>query len=143
MGSVFHFNSIIVFETYCTVIFNWFIISPLKASAPEELSLQDGEEVDFLENHGDGWCKARNKSGQVGFVPETYIEIKPKAAGGGAGGGVVDNEAHSIKSTTSSPANSFVSDAWQVSLLPCEPSPAAVQPPTPVEVEPTPAYGKF
>lgn len=116
-----------------------------KASAPEELSLQDGEDIDFLENHGDGWCKARNKSGKVGFVPESYIEIKPRAAS------IADNnEVRSNKSSASSPANSTVSDAWQVSILPGDSSPAAVPAaattyiPTPVvEVEPAPNYGMY
>lgn len=42
--------------------------------------MMDGDEIEFLETQGDGWCKARNRSGQVGFVPESYIEIRPRAS---------------------------------------------------------------
>ena len=114
-----------------------------KASAPEELSLQDGEDIDFLENLGDGWCKARNKAGKVGFVPESYIEIRPKAAS------IADNnDVRSNKSSASSPANSTVSDAWQVSILPGDSSPAATgqtytATPVVAEVEPMPSYGMY
>ena len=110
-----------------------------KASAPEELTLQDGDEVDFLENLGDGWCKARNKYGKVGFVPESYIEIRPKAPSTtGSVCGVGDDLQHFNKSSASSPANSTVSDAWQVSVDSLGP-----QQVSPSEVDATPAYGEL
>jgi len=89
------------------------IIYPFEATSPEELTVNDNEEIDFLETLGDGWCKVRNKSGQVGFVPESYIEVRAR-------GTSVATYATSNQSSTSSPAGSTVSDAWQVSLVPGE-----------------------
>ena len=66
----------------------------------------DGDEIEFLETQGDGWCKARNKSGQVGFVPESYIEIKSK-------GSAFMNDAAS-NSPSSSLAGSMASDAFPI-----------------------------
>lgn len=49
-----------------------------QASSQEELSITDGEELVFIEREGDGWCKTRNKAGQVGYVPEAYIEVRTR-----------------------------------------------------------------
>lgn len=78
----------------------------IQATSPEELSVMDGEEIEFLETQGDGWCKARSKSGQVGFVPESYIEIKSRAS-------TLNNDATS-NSPSSSLAGSMASDAFPI-----------------------------
>ncbi|KAM9312425.1 F-BAR and double SH3 domains protein 1 [Gastrophryne carolinensis] len=60
----------------CQVLYSY------KASQPDELSITQGELLEVIED-GDveEWVKARNKSGQVGYVPEKYINfIKQSAA---------------------------------------------------------------
>jgi len=88
-----------------------FIFIPIhtQATADEELSVMDGEEIDFLESHGDGWCKARNKSGQVGFIPESYVEVRLR------GPGSISNDG---ASSNYSPTSSLTgdSDKWHVSI---------------------------
>lgn len=54
----------------CKVLYSY------KASQPDELTI---EEQDVLEVIDDGdmedWVKARNRSGQVGYVPEKYLQL--------------------------------------------------------------------
>ncbi|XP_040007309.1 F-BAR and double SH3 domains protein 2-like isoform X1 [Xiphias gladius] len=54
----------------CKVLYSY------KASQPDELTI---EEQDILEVIDDGdmedWVKARNRSGQVGYVPEKYLQL--------------------------------------------------------------------
>lgn len=54
------------------------VMYTFEMTSPEELSVEEGEEIDFLESHGDGWCKCRNKYGKIGYVPESYIDIRPR-----------------------------------------------------------------
>jgi len=56
------------------------VLYAYQATSQEELSIYDGEELEVIESEGDGWCKTRNKNGQIGFVPESYIELKPRRA---------------------------------------------------------------
>jgi len=49
---------------------------PFDATSQEELTITVGEELEILETENDGWCRTRNKLGEVGFVPESYIEMK-------------------------------------------------------------------
>ena len=51
-----------------------------QATSVEELSIYDGEELEVLESEGDGWCRTKNKNGKIGFVPESYIEIKSRTS---------------------------------------------------------------
>ena len=72
-----------------------------EANSQEELSIVVGEELELLETEGDGWCRTRNKLGDVGFVPETYIEVKRNKA--------VSEDGESI-SKASSQASSSISE---------------------------------
>ncbi|XP_069825300.1 F-BAR and double SH3 domains protein 1 isoform X2 [Dendropsophus ebraccatus] len=56
------------YPTPCHVLYNY------KASQADELSITQGERLEVIED-GDveEWVKARNKNGQVGYVPEKYI----------------------------------------------------------------------
>ncbi|KAK3516158.1 hypothetical protein QTP70_005508 [Hemibagrus guttatus] len=51
-----------------------------------ELSVREGETITITnQNVGGGWIEARNSRGEVGLVPEDYVEVsKPQAftAGG-------------------------------------------------------------
>ncbi|TRY86935.1 hypothetical protein DNTS_002204 [Danionella cerebrum] len=53
-----------------------------------ELSVREGETISITnQNIGGGWVEARNSRGEVGLVPEDYIEInqaKPLPSGGSA-----------------------------------------------------------
>ncbi|KAJ8352676.1 hypothetical protein SKAU_G00241520 [Synaphobranchus kaupii] len=52
----------------------------------DELSITEGEELEVIED-GDmeDWLKARNASGQVGYVPERYLQfLRPPAEGSAA-----------------------------------------------------------
>ncbi|XP_018410385.1 PREDICTED: F-BAR and double SH3 domains protein 1 isoform X1 [Nanorana parkeri] len=64
------------FPSPCQVFYSY------TATQPDELSITQGEVLEVIED-GDveEWVKARNKSGQVGYVPEKYINfIKQSAA---------------------------------------------------------------
>ncbi|XP_072256708.1 F-BAR and double SH3 domains protein 1 isoform X2 [Pyxicephalus adspersus] len=52
-----------------------------KAAQPDELSITQGEVLEVIED-GDveEWVKARNKSGQIGYVPEKYINFIKQSA---------------------------------------------------------------
>ncbi|XP_018103367.1 F-BAR and double SH3 domains protein 2 isoform X5 [Xenopus laevis] len=54
----------------CKVIYSY------KASQPDELTIEEHEMLEVIED-GDmeDWVKARNKSGQVGYVPEKYLQF--------------------------------------------------------------------
>ncbi|MGH0142955.1 UNVERIFIED_CONTAM: hypothetical protein FKN15_076960, partial [Acipenser sinensis] len=56
-------------------------ISPLACQA-DELSITEDEELEVIED-GDmeDWLKARNASGQVGYVPERYLQFLSVSAG--------------------------------------------------------------
>ncbi|KTG41242.1 hypothetical protein cypCar_00005961 [Cyprinus carpio] len=53
-----------------------------------ELSVREGETITLTnQNVGGGWIEAKNSRGEVGLVPEDYIEIKqaqPFTSGGNA-----------------------------------------------------------
>ncbi|KAL3880913.1 hypothetical protein ACJMK2_033116 [Sinanodonta woodiana] len=45
------------------------------ASNPDELNMQMNEELEIIgDGDGDGWLRAKNSSGQIGYIPENYIE---------------------------------------------------------------------
>ncbi|KAK3577241.1 hypothetical protein CHS0354_030521 [Potamilus streckersoni] len=45
------------------------------ASNPDELNMQVNEELEIIgDGDGDGWLRAKNSSGQIGYIPENYIE---------------------------------------------------------------------
>ncbi|XP_063598257.1 protein nervous wreck-like [Penaeus indicus] len=53
----------------CIVLYNY------TAQNPDELSIIENEELELLgEGDGDGWVKARNYKGEVGYIPQNYIE---------------------------------------------------------------------
>ncbi|XP_068201145.1 protein nervous wreck isoform X9 [Palaemon carinicauda] len=53
----------------CIVLYNY------TAQNPDELSIVENEEVELMgEGDGDGWVQARNYKGEVGYIPENYIE---------------------------------------------------------------------
>ncbi|KAG7164728.1 nervous wreck-like, partial [Homarus americanus] len=59
----------------CTVLYNY------TAQNPDELSIVENEELELMgEGDGDGWVQARNYKGEVGFIPQNYIEIEEGAA---------------------------------------------------------------
>ncbi|KAL9973934.1 hypothetical protein ACROYT_G020455 [Oculina patagonica] len=58
----------------CVALYNF------DATDSEELTIAEGEELEIIERDGEGWCKGRNKSGQVGFFPESYVEVGPTAS---------------------------------------------------------------
>ncbi|KAL2098709.1 hypothetical protein ACEWY4_005189 [Coilia grayii] len=46
-----------------------------------ELSVREGETITILnQNVGGGWIEAQNSNGDVGLVPEDYIEVNSSAA---------------------------------------------------------------
>nr|XP_020669402.1 F-BAR and double SH3 domains protein 2 isoform X4 [Pogona vitticeps] len=54
----------------CKVVYSY------QASQPDELTIEEHEVLEVIED-GDmeDWVKARNKSGQVGYVPEKYLQF--------------------------------------------------------------------
>ncbi|XP_033922996.1 F-BAR and double SH3 domains protein 1 isoform X2 [Melopsittacus undulatus] len=64
----------------CRVIFGY------QGCQADELSITQGEELEIIED-GDAeeWVKARNKAGQVGYVPEKYLLSLGGEPGAGAG----------------------------------------------------------
>ncbi|NXG45790.1 FCSD1 protein, partial [Psilopogon haemacephalus] len=64
----------------CRVIFGY------QGCQADELSIRQGEELEVIED-GDAeeWVKARNKAGQVGYVPEKYLLCLGGEPGPGAG----------------------------------------------------------
>ena len=52
------------------------VLYPFDATSQEELTITAGEVLELLETENDGWVRTRNERGDVGFVPETYIEVK-------------------------------------------------------------------
>lgn len=54
----------------CKVVYSY------KASQPDELTIEEHEVLEVIED-GDmeDWVKARNKVGQVGYVPEKYLQF--------------------------------------------------------------------
>ena len=54
----------------CIAMFNFI------AENPDELNMIDQEELELLgEGDDEGWVKARNYKGEVGYVPRSYLEI--------------------------------------------------------------------
>ena len=80
----------------------WFALTifRIQATSQEELSIYDGEELEVIESEGDGWCRTKNKNGQIGFVPETYIEVKQAKPNASS----VDSDRISRCSTVSGPS---------------------------------------
>uniref|UniRef100_A0A3B3WVD8 FCH and double SH3 domains 2 n=1 Tax=Poecilia mexicana TaxID=48701 RepID=A0A3B3WVD8_9TELE len=54
----------------CKVLYSY------KASQPDELTIEEQEILEVIDD-GDmeDWLKARNRSGQVGYVPEKYLQL--------------------------------------------------------------------
>ena len=47
----------------------------LQAQRSDELNITKDEELEVLEwDDGDGWCKGKNKSGQEGYFPQSYVQ---------------------------------------------------------------------
>ncbi|XP_068718936.1 F-BAR and double SH3 domains protein 2-like [Montipora capricornis] len=57
----------------CVALYNY------DATNADELTITEGEELEILEKDGDGWCRGRNKSGQIGYFPESYVETESTA----------------------------------------------------------------
>ncbi len=48
-----------------------------QAQRHDELSIVEDEELEILEwDDGDGWCKGRNKAGNEGFLPQSYVQAR-------------------------------------------------------------------
>ncbi|XP_045134770.1 protein nervous wreck-like isoform X23 [Portunus trituberculatus] len=61
----------------CTVLYNY------TAQNPDELTIVENEELELMgEGDGDGWVQARNYKGEVGYIPQNYIEMEDASAGG-------------------------------------------------------------
>ena len=58
----------------CVAIFNF------RAEHPDELNMIDQEELEVVgDGDEEGWVRARNYKGEVGYVPKSYLEIlEPK-----------------------------------------------------------------
>lgn len=47
----------------------------LQAQRPDEMKIAEGEDLEVIEwDDGDGWTKGRNKSGQEGYFPQSYVQ---------------------------------------------------------------------
>lgn len=46
-----------------------------QGSSPDELSVQEGEQLYVVEKEGDEWWKCRNEEGHEGVVPASYLEV--------------------------------------------------------------------
>ena len=56
--------------TRCIALFNFI------AENPDELNMIDQEELELVgEGDDEGWVKAKNYKGEVGYVPRSYLEI--------------------------------------------------------------------
>ena len=53
-----------------------------QAQRSDELSIRTDDELEVLEwDDGDGWSKGRNKSGQEGYFPQTYVRaVSPSSS---------------------------------------------------------------
>ncbi|KAK4289813.1 hypothetical protein Pmani_037243, partial [Petrolisthes manimaculis] len=59
----------------CSVLYNY------TAQNPDELTIVENEELEMLgEGDGDGWVQARNYKGEVGYIPQNYIEMLDDAS---------------------------------------------------------------
>ncbi|XP_038063071.1 F-BAR and double SH3 domains protein 2-like isoform X2 [Patiria miniata] len=48
-----------------------------QAQRDDELSIREHEYLEIIEeSEGDGWVKARNESGQSGYIPEAYVQVE-------------------------------------------------------------------
>jgi len=62
--------------TRCVALFNF------QAENPDELNMVDQEELELLgEGDDEGWVRARNYKGEVGYVPRSYLEIEGLVGG--------------------------------------------------------------
>ena len=60
----------VALNTRCIGIFNFIVENP------EKLNLNDQEELELIgEGDDEGWVKARNYKGEVGYVPRSYLEV--------------------------------------------------------------------
>ncbi|XP_071500036.1 uncharacterized protein [Diadema antillarum] len=58
-------------QVKCTAIFDY------TAQRDDELTIREKDVLELIEeSEGDGWVKARNQRGEVGYVPENYIEVE-------------------------------------------------------------------
>lgn len=59
----------------CSIPVSCIALYNFEATDSDELTITEGEELEILERDAEGWCKGRNKGGQVGFFPESYVEV--------------------------------------------------------------------
>ncbi|ELU08892.1 hypothetical protein CAPTEDRAFT_225696 [Capitella teleta] len=53
-----------------------FALYDFEASNGDELSIKENEALDLIgDGDGDGWLRARNIEGQLGFIPENYVRM--------------------------------------------------------------------
>ena len=90
----------VIFQSVVFCVLSALVIFWIKATSQEELSIYDGEELEVIESEGDGWCRTKNKNGQIGFVPETSIEMKQTKTNASS----VDSDRISRCSTLSGPS---------------------------------------
>ncbi|XP_072171194.1 F-BAR and double SH3 domains protein 2-like [Diadema setosum] len=58
-------------QVKCTAIFDY------TAQRDDELTIRENDVLELIEeSEGDGWVKARNQRGEMGYVPENYIEVE-------------------------------------------------------------------
>nr|XP_006824876.1 PREDICTED: FCH and double SH3 domains protein 2-like [Saccoglossus kowalevskii] len=54
----------------CTALYDY------QAQREDELSITQNESLELIEeSEGDGWVRGRNQNGEIGYFPETYIEM--------------------------------------------------------------------
>uniref|UniRef100_W5KGN8 Sorting nexin n=1 Tax=Astyanax mexicanus TaxID=7994 RepID=W5KGN8_ASTMX len=83
-----------------------------------ELSVREGETITITnQNIGGGWIEARNSRGEVGLVPEDYVELGKTPAAGGSTAPLdltfFDSQAPAPASTTQSQTSNG-NDPWAV-----------------------------
>lgn len=63
------YASVHTYPMQCLALYNF------QASNVDELNFVEGEQLEIIGDGGiDGWIKARNTSGRIGLIPETYIQ---------------------------------------------------------------------
>ena len=50
--------------------------STFQGSNEDELGMTENEELEIIaDGDGDGWVRARNLDGRVGYIPQNYVDI--------------------------------------------------------------------
>ncbi|XP_052794395.1 F-BAR and double SH3 domains protein 2-like isoform X3 [Mya arenaria] len=93
------------------------------ASKPDELDMEENEELEIVAaGDGDGWVRAKNSNGVIGFIPENYIVMAEDGADT-AEGSEQSAETHSrasrtVSESTTTTTHSSVDDVDMSSSTP-------------------------